>query len=170
MANTKKFLDYEGVKYLWSKVDMNDYPNNTTLINVINAIDETKADVKHTHTLSDISNYKNELNTTYATKSYVDNQISSIANGNGSIPDYVISASEKVAEKIISTRNSQSLVLGAMSDLHTNSQGQSAESVNSACLALNEINKITQLDLIAHLGDTMVDNLNDASDEGYKYV
>jgi hypothetical protein len=57
-----------------------------------------------------------------------------------------------------------------MSDLHTNSYGQSAESVNNACLALNEINKITQLDLIAHLGDTMVDNLNDASDEGFKYV
>jgi hypothetical protein len=71
---------------------MNDYPNNTTLMNVINAIDETKADVKHTHTLSDISNYRNELNTTYATKSYVDNQITSIANGNGSIPDDVISA------------------------------------------------------------------------------
>lgn len=170
MANTKKFLDYEGVQYLWSKVDMNDYPNNTTLMNVINAIDETKADVKHTHTLSDISNYRNELNTTYATKSYVDNQITSIANGNGSIPDYVISASEKVAEKIISTRNSQSLVLGAMSDLHTNSYGQSAESVNNACLALNEINKLTQLDLIAHLGDTMVDNLNDANDEGFKHV
>lgn len=44
MSNTKKFLDQEGVKYLWSKVNMQDYPNNETLINVINAIDETKAD------------------------------------------------------------------------------------------------------------------------------
>ena len=43
-AQTKKFLDYEGVKYLWSKINMQDYPNNQTLINVINAIDETKAD------------------------------------------------------------------------------------------------------------------------------
>ena len=39
-----KFLDYEGVKHLWSKINMNDYPNNQTLIDVINAIDETKAD------------------------------------------------------------------------------------------------------------------------------
>ncbi len=44
MADTKKFLDQEGVKYLWSKINMQDYPNNETLIAVINTIDETKAD------------------------------------------------------------------------------------------------------------------------------
>lgn len=44
MSDIKKYLDYEGVKYLWSKINMQDYPNNKTLINVINAIDETKAD------------------------------------------------------------------------------------------------------------------------------
>lgn len=44
MANEKKFLDFEGVKHLWSKVNMQDYPNNETLIGVIEAIDETKAD------------------------------------------------------------------------------------------------------------------------------
>lgn len=38
------FLDAEGVKYLWSKVNMQDYPNNETLMAVINAIDETKVD------------------------------------------------------------------------------------------------------------------------------
>ena len=40
----KKFLDANGVQYLWSKISLQDYPNNETLINVINAIDETKAD------------------------------------------------------------------------------------------------------------------------------
>lgn len=40
----KKFLDAEGVKYLWSKINMQDYPNNETLMDVIEAIDETKAD------------------------------------------------------------------------------------------------------------------------------
>lgn len=58
MANTKKFLDYDGVKYLWSKVDMNDYPNNTTLMNVISAIDETKADKE---ALTDVENRVDEL-------------------------------------------------------------------------------------------------------------
>lgn len=43
MADQKKFLDYEGVKYLWSKINMQDYPNNKTLMSVIEAIDETKA-------------------------------------------------------------------------------------------------------------------------------
>lgn len=40
----KKFLDEAGVRYLWSKINMNDYPNNELLMNVISAIDETKAD------------------------------------------------------------------------------------------------------------------------------
>lgn len=44
MVDQKKFLDYEGVKHLWSKINMQDYPNNETLMAVINAIDETKAD------------------------------------------------------------------------------------------------------------------------------
>lgn len=44
MADQKKFLDYEGIKHLWSKVNMQDYPNNETLMAVINAIDETKLD------------------------------------------------------------------------------------------------------------------------------
>lgn len=44
MSDIKKYLDYEGVKYLWSKINMQDYPNNKTLVSVINAIDETKAD------------------------------------------------------------------------------------------------------------------------------
>lgn len=39
-----KFLDAEGLQYLWSKISMEDYPNNETLMAVINAIDETKAD------------------------------------------------------------------------------------------------------------------------------
>lgn len=40
----QKFLDQEGVKHLWSKISMEDYPNNETLIAVLNAIDQTKAD------------------------------------------------------------------------------------------------------------------------------
>ena len=40
----KKFLDINGVSFLWSKLSLKDYPNNQALIAVINAIDETKAD------------------------------------------------------------------------------------------------------------------------------
>ena len=40
----KKFLDAEGVAYLWKQLSLEDYPNNATLVSVINAIDNTKAD------------------------------------------------------------------------------------------------------------------------------
>lgn len=43
MSEIKKFLDFEGLKFLWSKISMEDYPNNETLATVINAIDQTKA-------------------------------------------------------------------------------------------------------------------------------
>ena len=41
--DNKKYLDQEGVKFLWSKISMEDYPNNETLVAILNAIDETKA-------------------------------------------------------------------------------------------------------------------------------
>lgn len=44
MADEKKFLDQTGVEYLWSKLSLEDYPNNETLITVLNAIDVTKLD------------------------------------------------------------------------------------------------------------------------------
>lgn len=40
----KKFLDQEGLAYLWKKLSLQDYPNNDTLVAVINAIDEGKID------------------------------------------------------------------------------------------------------------------------------
>lgn len=39
-----KFLDEQGLRHLWSKISMEDYPNNETLIAVLNAIDQTKLD------------------------------------------------------------------------------------------------------------------------------
>ena len=39
-----KYLDSNGLTHLWSKISMEDYPNNETLVAVINAIDEQKAD------------------------------------------------------------------------------------------------------------------------------
>ena len=71
MSDIKKFLDYEGVQHLWSKINMNDYPNNETLMAVINAIDETKADKEYVNervaslvdSAPDILNTLNELAT-----------------------------------------------------------------------------------------------------------
>lgn len=39
----KKFLDINGLNYLWSKISLEDYPNNKILAAVIEAIDKEKA-------------------------------------------------------------------------------------------------------------------------------
>ena len=64
MAETKKFLDQEGVSHLWSKIVEQDYTNNQLLMTVIDAIDEEKAD------RSEIPSTDN-----FATKVYVANKI-----------------------------------------------------------------------------------------------
>lgn len=71
MSDIKKFLDYEGVQHLWSKVNMNDYPNNAILMEVINAIDETKADVEHSHDVDDITGLQDAVNAAADSKFYV---------------------------------------------------------------------------------------------------
>lgn len=42
MADTKKFLDIDGVQVLYQLLSLQDYPNNDILAAVIDAIDETK--------------------------------------------------------------------------------------------------------------------------------
>lgn len=39
-----KYLDSNGVQYLWTKLSLEDYPNNGILTTVINVIDEEKVD------------------------------------------------------------------------------------------------------------------------------
>lgn len=43
MSTNKRFLDDSGVTYLYKQLSLQDYPNNQTLMSVITAIDETKA-------------------------------------------------------------------------------------------------------------------------------
>lgn len=44
MENVIKYLDAEGISYLWKQLSLEDYPNNETLIAILNAIDENKMD------------------------------------------------------------------------------------------------------------------------------
>lgn len=62
---TQKFIDRDGLKVLWNQVNLKDYPNNETLMAVIDAIDETKADKdelfsKSWNDLTDRPFYENE--------------------------------------------------------------------------------------------------------------
>lgn len=90
----KRFLDQEGIKYLWSKISMEDYPNNETLIAVLNAIDETKADKDEiptkTSQLENDSNYisntqvedlYNKLNSNATLSFYCIEDVTIILNG-----------------------------------------------------------------------------------------
>lgn len=106
----------------------------------------------------------------YATNLYVDSQIANMASGLGGIPQYVYKGADMVANKVIANRNHASLVIGAMTDLHTSGEDDSATSVKHACFAMNEINKNTQLDLVAVLGDIMVDHMDSVNNPGFKYV
>ena len=54
MADIKKYLDQEGVQHLWKQLSMEDYPNNETLVAILNAIDATKADKEELEKLEDI--------------------------------------------------------------------------------------------------------------------
>ena len=73
----QKFIYRDGLKVLWNQVNLKDYPNNETLIAVIDAIDETKAD-KET-----LKNYylKTEADTLHTEiEDYVDNQVAALVN------------------------------------------------------------------------------------------
>ena len=61
----KKFLDQKGVELLWSKLNMEDYPNNDTLIAVINAIDKNKADKDELHKIATSGNWEDLENRTH---------------------------------------------------------------------------------------------------------
>lgn len=104
------------------------------------------------------------------TKSYVDRQINAALSGKGIIPSYVTTGSERIAENVLRTRNAYSFVMGAISDLHTTGSDGSSAGVTHACQAFNEINKLTQLDMIANLGDVMKGYMDDINDEGFKFV
>ena len=106
----------------------------------------------------------------YAKVSYVDSQVANAIAGKGSVPTYIYEGVENVVNKIISSRNHASLVIGAMSDLHTAGTDDSAISVKHACIAMNEINKLTQLDLVTVLGDICVDHMDSTNNPGFLYV
>ena len=53
--NIKKYVDGSGLTHLWTKIEEN-YPTNEDLINVINAIDETKVNKTDLNTLNILHN------------------------------------------------------------------------------------------------------------------
>lgn len=85
-------------------------------------------------------------------------------------PAYVTEASGVVADKILSVRNASSFVFAAISDLHTTGSDKTAVGITHAGMALEKINALTQLDLVAVFGDVMYYKFSDDYKEGFLHV
>lgn len=88
----------------------------------------------------------------------------------GGVVDYVVNGAEEVANKVLAVRNAYSFVSGNVSDLHTDGTGQTSISILHAGQAMNEIQKRTQLDLLAIHGDIMPYRFEDRYKTGFPYV
>lgn len=120
--------------------------------------------------LTNDKKYLTSVPSSYATTSYVDNKIKASVNGTAGVPNYVITEAQDIAEKVIETRNAYSLVIGAMSDLHTTGTDSSATGVLHAWQGMNEIDKLTPIDLATICGDVVVVKMDDTYKDGLRYV
>lgn len=96
--------------------------------------------------------------------------IQQMVNDLGGVVDYVVTGAEKVVNKVLAVRNAYSFVSGNVSDLHTDGTGQTSISILHAGQAMNEIQKRTQLDLLAIHGDIMPNHFEDRYKTGFPYV
>lgn len=81
--NEQKFLDESGVVHLYNKLSLQDYPNNETLIGVITAIDETKADKNEIPTTPEAVGADpagSALESLIEAKSYADTAVAALVN------------------------------------------------------------------------------------------
>lgn len=86
------------------------------------------------------------------------------------VPSYVIAEAEEVVDKVLSVRNADTFVMACVSDLHTSGNDASAIGVLHAGQAINEIQKLTELDLVAVLGDIQVGDFETTTTGSFKYV
>ena len=110
MFEEKKFLDQEGLKYLWSKISMEDYPNNETLVAVLNAIDATFLDYYTKEEILEKLNSQNIQHNSYILSDLLENYILNI--------DYDTTLSFDTSEIVFNIENTTSIlgqaILGKM--------------------------------------------------------
>ena len=87
-----------------------------------------------------------------------------------SIPSYVLEEAESVADKVLSVRNADTFVMACASDFHTSGSDTSAAGVLHAGQAMSEIQSLTELDMVALLGDVQVDDFEESTAGSFKYV
>lgn len=90
----QSFLDKKGVEFLWSQLSLEDYPNNETLIAVLEAIDKTKADKENVAFIDDV---KTEANRAKAAEKANADAIDTIES------DYLKAADKEALQNQINT-------------------------------------------------------------------
>ena len=86
------------------------------------------------------------------------------------VPEYILTESKNVAAKVEHIRNNNCFVAGFISDFHTNRYDQSAVSVKHAGMAMNEIQYLTKLDVLANFGDIPVGKFEEKEKKTFDYV
>jgi hypothetical protein len=150
-------------KYVVYHVDAG-FSNNNPIVTVNEEITYTTVE-ESTETIAEWRNtghafvpadYEDRIVILENDNSVLKNKVKALENavvyGDG-VPDYVISEAEEVADKILSVRNSNSFVMALASDFHTKGTDASSVSVAHAGQGMNVINSMTQIDLVALLGD-----------------
>lgn len=120
------------------------------------------------------SDYDERLIKVENTTDYLKAEVSDLKN-NGSqssegVPSYVLTEAENIADLVLNSRNAYSFVMALTSDIHTTGSDASATGVKHMGMAMNQINAITQIDLIAVLGDVMVGYFDESYEDGFKHV
>ena len=179
--------DIEELKEGNIEIDLTNYATKTELGNKVDKIDGKGLSTNDYTTaeknkLSGLTNYTHPTShsatmiTEDSTHRFVTDSEKSRWNnksnisGYSSVPSYVVSESESVAEKVLGVRNSDSFVMCCASDLHTTGSDISAIGITHMGMAMSEINKITQLDLVMILGDIILDRFTDTYKAGFKHV
>ena len=83
------------------------------------------------------------------------------------VPDYVRTEAERVADNVLAVRNGKSFVFAASSDAHIGLNDVSAVSAEHAGMGMKCIREITNLDMIVHLGD-YIEGASDSTKEASK--
>lgn len=85
--------------------------------------------------------------------------------------NYVADEAERVADNVLSVRNSESFVMALASDFHANGSDDSSIGALHVGQGMDAISSMTQLDMVALLGDYEVDKFDgEDARKSFKYI
>ena len=175
-SNRVKFKVYSGFKQRYSSIKFSGCGTSANAnITISYKQDSTEsgyawASTGHAFVPTDYGDRVKQIEDSQASIEEKFNTVDDVIQSIGTIPSYVLEEAEIVADKILSVRNANSFVFGAISDLHTTGSDNSAQGIKHAGMGMNEINNLTRLDMYAILGDIVVGKFDESYKSGFKFV